>query len=265
MAGEKKSSVQPFIFRVRDGYYIRAAYPAPAEHRHFAAHLMFALEPPLTALVAGQRITAAGLAIGSAVPHTLLSREPALVVFIDELTPLCCCMKHHLLQGAAWRTLDETAVKTVTAQWQQVRTPEQAEEAAAATCRTLGLEAAHPPAVDARVLAAADYMKKAANLETVTIQEVAGAVHLSPSRLTHLFRQETGISPHLYLSNLKLERAFYLLEDGRSLTNVCMAAGFATPSHMADTSRELYGMPMTTVKQIFLTGLGRDRTADGQK
>ena len=73
-----------------------------------------------------------------------------------------------------------------------------------------------------------------------------------------LFRRDTGISPHLYLANLKLERAFYLLETGRSLTQVCMDAGFATPSHMADTSRKLYGMSMTEVKQIFLTGLGQN-------
>ena len=28
---------EPFIFHVRDYYYIRASYPSPAEHRHFAA------------------------------------------------------------------------------------------------------------------------------------------------------------------------------------------------------------------------------------
>ena len=50
----------------------------------------------------------------------------------------------------------------------------------------------------------------------------------------------------------------YLLETGRSLTQVCMDAGFATPAHMADTSRKLYGMSMTEVKQIFLTGLGQN-------
>ena len=61
-------------------------------------------------------------------------------------------------------------------------------------------------------------------LEAVTIQEVAQAVHLSPSRLTHLFHQETGISPRLYLANLKLERAFYRMQEGMTLTEACMAA-----------------------------------------
>ena len=72
-------------------------------------------------------------------------------------------------------------------------------------------------------------MKATPALEQLTIREVARAVHLSPSRLTHLFRRDTGISPHLYLANLKLERAFYLLETGRSLTQVCMDAALPLP------------------------------------
>ena len=183
--------MEPFIFRVRDCYYIRASYPSPAEHRHFAAHLVFAMERPFTALVDGKSVETVGIAIGSDVPHTILSVDPALVVFIDELTPMSRCVKHTLLQGAPWRALDASVSSRVGKRWGEVRT-------------------------------------------------------------------ETGISPSLYLANLKLERAFYLLDTGRSLTQVCMDAGFATPSHMADTSRKLYGMSMTEVKQIFLTGLGQN-------
>ena len=91
---------EPFIFRVRDCYYIRASYPSPAEHRHFAAHLVFAVERPFTALVDGASVETAGIAIGSDVPHTILSEAPTLVVFIDELTPMSRCVKHTLLRGA---------------------------------------------------------------------------------------------------------------------------------------------------------------------
>ena len=86
--------MEPFIFRVRDCYYIRASYPSPAEHRHFAAHLVFAMERPFTALVDGKSVETVGIAIGSDVPHTILSVDPALVVFIDELTPMSRCVKH---------------------------------------------------------------------------------------------------------------------------------------------------------------------------
>ena len=250
--------MEPFIFRIRDCYYIQASYPAPAEHRHFAAHLVFALGRPFTALVDGAPVETAGIVIGSDIPHTILSETPALVVFIDELTPMSRCVKHTLLQGAPWRMLDTAVSAKVGNRWRNVRMEADAAVAAAETERLLGLQAERASAEDSRVLEAAAYMKSAPALEQLTIRDIARAVHLSPSRLTHLFRRDTGISPSLYLANLKLERAFYLLDTGRSLTQVCMDAGFATPSHMADTSRKLYGMSMTEVKQIFLTGLGQN-------
>ena len=104
---------EPFIFRVSDCYYIQASYPSPAEHRHFAAHLVFAMERPFTALVNGVSVEAAGIAIGSDVPHTILSEAPTLVVFIDELTPMSRCVKHTLLRGAPWRTLDTSVSSEV--------------------------------------------------------------------------------------------------------------------------------------------------------
>ena len=110
---------EPFIFRVSDCYYIQASYPSPAEHRHFAAHLVFAMERPFTALVNGVSVEAAGIAIGSDVPHTILSEAPTLVVFIDELTPMSRCVKHTLLRGAPWRTLDTSVSSEVGERWRE--------------------------------------------------------------------------------------------------------------------------------------------------
>ena len=131
--------MEPFIFRVRDCYYIRAGYPSPAEHRHFAAHLVFAMERPFTALVDGKSVETVGIAIGSDVPHTILSVDPALVVFIDELTPMSRCVKHTLLQGAPWRALDASVSSRVGKRWGEVRTETDAATAAAETERLLGL------------------------------------------------------------------------------------------------------------------------------
>ena len=186
---------EPFIFRVSDCYYIQASYPSPAEHRHFAAHLVFAMERPFTALVNGVSVEAAGIAIGSDVPHTILSEAPTLVVFIDELTPMSRCVKHTLLRGAPWRTLDTSVSSEVGERWRDVRTEADAAAAAAETERLLGLQEQRTSAEDPRILEAAAYMKATPALEQLTIQEVAQAVHLSPSRLTHLFRRDMGISP----------------------------------------------------------------------
>ena len=111
-----------------------------------------------------------------------------------------------------------------------------------------------PVTEDSRILEAADYIRQAQNLESLTVQEIARAICLSESRLSHLFKQEAGISLHLYLANMKLERAFYLIPTGKPMTDICMEAGFSSPSHMSDISRKLYGLSMTQVKKLFFDG-----------
>lgn len=234
----------PFVFCIQDCYYIRAAYQNPRPHRHFAAHVLIGLDGPFITEIDGKHMQATGIAIASNVVHTVRTDADLLVIFIDELTPMARFVKYVLLQGMSCRSLGKETAAAVSGLWQNVRTEE-----------------------DSRVLAAAAYMKRAQALEAVTIQEVAQAVHLSPSRLTHLFHQETGISPRLYLANLKLERAFYRMQEGMTLTEACMAAGFATPSHMADTSQNLLGLSMSYVKEIVSGSYDTldHKTADRQK
>ena len=275
----------PFVFCIQDCYYIRAAYQNPRPHRHFAAHVLIGLDGPFITEIDGKHMQATGIAIASNVVHTVRTDADLLVIFIDELTPMARFVKYVLLQGMSCRSLGKETAAAVSGLWQNVRTEEEAVRAAKGTGNLLGLEKLVPPEEDSRVLAAAAYMKRAQALEAervlaaaaymkraqaleaVTIQEVAQAVHLSPSRLTHLFHQETGISPRLYLANLKLERAFYRMQEGMTLTEACMAAGFATPSHMADTSQNLLGLSMSYVKEIVSGSYDTldHKTADRQK
>lgn len=257
----------PFVFCIQDCYYIRAAYQNPHPHRHFAAHVLIGLDGPFITEIDGKHMQATGIAIASNVVHTVRTDADLLVIFIDELTPMARFVKYVLLQGMSCRSLGKETAAAVSGLWQNVRTEEEAVRAAKGTGNLLGLEKLVPPEEDSRVLAAAAYMKRAQALEAVTIQEVAQAVHLSPSRLTHLFHQETGISPRLYLANLKLERAFYRMQEGMTLTEACMAAGFATPSHMADTSQNLLGLSMSYVKEIVSGSYDTldHKTADRQK
>lgn len=175
------------------------------------------MERPFTALVNGVSVEAAGIAIGSDVPHTVLSEAPTLVVFIDELTPMSRCVKHTLLRGAPGGHGYVCFLR--------------GRGAVAGCAHGGGCGRRRCRNRAAARIAGATYLcggsadtgggrlhESNPALEQLTIREVARAVHLSPSRLTHLFRRDTGISPHLYLANLKLERAFYLLETGRSLT-----------------------------------------------
>ena len=186
---------EPFIFRVSDCYYIQASYPSPAEHRHFAAHLVFAMERPFTALVNGVSVEAAGIAIGSDVPHTILSEAPTLVVFIDELTPMSRCVKHTLLRGAPGGHWIRLFSSEVGERWRDVRTEADAAAAAAETERLLGLQGATYLCGGSADTGGGRLHESNPRPGAADHPGSGPGRHLSPSRLTHLVPAGYGISP----------------------------------------------------------------------
>jgi transcriptional regulator GlxA family with amidase domain len=65
--------------------------------------------------------------------------------------------------------------------------------------------------MDPRIARIVELMERGLH-ERLSVARLAAHVHLSPSRCAQLFRQDTGVSPHQYLHELRLERARTLLE-----------------------------------------------------
>lgn len=86
----------------------------------------------------------------------------------------------------------------------------------------------------------------------VSAAELAAAVGLSESRFLHLFRQEIGSSLRRYRLWSRLMRAGAQVAAGENLTTAAAAAGFASPSHLADRFKTTFGLSAT---QLFATGL----------
>jgi AraC family transcriptional regulator, arabinose operon regulatory protein len=86
---------------------------------------------------------------------------------------------------------------------------------------------------DQRIRRAMDYLER--NLSRkVTLAEVADAVGLSPSRLAHLFREQSGQTPQRYLEGLRMQRATELLQrTGFSIKQIADAVGFESPFYFS--------------------------------
>lgn len=67
--------------------------------------------------------------------------------------------------------------------------------------------------------------------EDVSLQELAAVVNLSPFHLARVFRQEVGLSPHVYQTKLRLARAKTLLRHGYDVGYVAHETGFFDQSH----------------------------------
>ena len=68
--------------------------------------------------------------------------------------------------------------------------------------------------------------------EDLSLAELAAVVQLSSYHFAHLFKQSTGISPHRYHIQCRVERAKQLLLKGLAIAEVAQAVGFASQGHL---------------------------------
>jgi len=78
----------------------------------------------------------------------------------------------------------------------------------------------------------------------VDLNALANSVNLSVSRLRHLFKDETGLTPAQYLKRLRLERARELMEESfLRLKEVMPQVGINDESHFVRDFKKKHGLP----------------------
>ncbi|HZZ12136.1 MAG TPA: AraC family transcriptional regulator [Paraburkholderia sp.] len=95
---------------------------------------------------------------------------------------------------------------------------------------------------DARIIAMKERLT--GNLaESVTLAEVAEAAGLSAFHAARLFNQATGLPPHAWRNQVRLQRALAPLRAGVSVADVAAASGFTDQSHFTRHFRRMFGAP----------------------
>ena len=81
-------------------------------------------------------------------------------------------------------------------------------------------------------------------------QALAASLNLSPSRLRHLFKDETGMTPAQFLKRLRLEGARELLEGSfLRLKDVMPQVGITDESHFVRDFKKAHGLPPIKYRQ----------------
>jgi AraC family transcriptional regulator len=86
--------------------------------------------------------------------------------------------------------------------------------------------------------------------EPLSLASASAGVHLSPSRLRHLFVEQTGLAFKTYLLWLRLVSAVAFYSEGKSLTEAAHAAGFSDSAHFSRIFRRTFGLPATTLTRL---------------
>ncbi|CAD6514650.1 HTH-type transcriptional activator RhaS [Paraburkholderia kirstenboschensis] len=84
----------------------------------------------------------------------------------------------------------------------------------------------------------------------VGLDELASIAGIDRFRLTRLFQQAFGTSPHAYLVRLRLRAARRLLANGRTPVEVAAEVGFADQSHLGRWFRRAYRMTPAAYRRM---------------
>ncbi|SFB61537.1 AraC-type DNA-binding protein [Rhizobium sp. NFR07] len=76
----------------------------------------------------------------------------------------------------------------------------------------------------------------------LSLRELAAIGGISQFQLVRGFSKVTGLTPHAYLVQRRLQLARRMIADGAALTNAALASGFADQSHMTRLFTRTYGI-----------------------
>lgn len=108
----------------------------------------------------------------------------------------------------------------------------------------------HLAPYDERVTKIVEYIRANYFEQNITPQTFADIVFLSPSRLSSIFKHQTGSSLSKYLLWTRLRQAIYLTlsEKERSLTEIAYDTGFYDLPQFNKYMYEMFGMPPKALK-----------------
>lgn len=221
-------------------------------HAHHAIQITIALSGDLTLDCAGTRWRGPALAVDADARHRFEARGLLAFVFVEPESRTGRALRRALFQEAPLVALDPARMRAAAAALRDTF--------AAPLERTALLETgygivdaivpgAEAPLPDPRILRmiahAADHLD-----EPLTLAGAAAGIPLSPSRLRHLFVEQTGLAFKTYVLWLRLFRAVQGYSEGLSLTEAAHAAGFADSAHFSRAFKRTFGLPATTLTRF---------------
>jgi two-component system response regulator YesN len=86
--------------------------------------------------------------------------------------------------------------------------------------------------------------------KSITLEDVAREINVSPQYFSKLFKEETGKNFIDYLTNVRISAAKKLLSQGRlSIKEICYHIGYSDPNYFSRIFKKVVGVPPTEYKE----------------
>ena len=102
--------------------------------------------------------------------------------------------------------------------------------------------------MDSRVVKCIQHIKQS-DLGKIYIDQMAELVYLSSSRLSHLFKEETGLTVRQFVLHRKLVKSLQAMYEQHNFTESSFMGGFSDQPHFTKTFKKTFGIKPSTSRK----------------
>lgn len=233
------------------GYFMYIGRGADTKvHAHHAIQIAIALETPIEVIGKNAQRVYQAVIINSDVPHECRTfGGPFLLINIDPETSIGTALKREYLIKTGIAELPLAAIDNYPGQLKVMLGENNPADDIFQLTNELLTSIAHkhtPQPLDERIAQVLALLRQPEQ-ESASIKDLAGAVHISPGRLIHLFTQQVGIPVRKYILWSKLMTAVKKLDKHANFTHVALDGGFADAPHFNRTFKRMFGLSPTAL------------------
>lgn len=246
------------IYWDRDKISILTDQIEAIEHKHYAMQLFLSIDKPLNLYVSGKLVMGKCVIINCNVNHIFSTGNQLHFSIIIEPASNIARQLEMRMNGSEFDILDDLGIEKIQNAVSDLAYCKKDDEMKhyQYLIDTLydNLKLNRKVKVyDDRIREVLDYTEKC-DCSVHTISFFADMVSLSPSRLSHLFREQVGMPLKSYIQFHQMQKAFFALLNGKNITEAAMIANFDSPSHFAAATNRMMGMPasLSSKNSVFL-------------
>ncbi|MBU3144232.1 helix-turn-helix transcriptional regulator [Clostridium sp. CF012] len=215
------------------------------KHSHLMLQISISIRHEFSISIGEKQFYCKGIILSSNTDHTFYSNQDAQIFFlIDSSSIIAKQLNQKYLRGQSYYVIDDESINLIQYILQRcypILDKEHYLKFYTQLFQILQISTDAYTVMDERIISLLSRIKNCTNTEH-SIEEMAKSLFLSKSRLSHLFKKETGMRLCSYLVLHKLQKAMLYVFSNKNKTEAAVMAGFDSPSHFAAVCKKTLGM-----------------------
>jgi AraC-like DNA-binding protein len=218
-------------------------------HAHHAIQITLSLEGRFELRTAAESLSGPAVAVAADAAHIFQASGRVAFLFVEPESRDGLAIASSLFSKGSLASIDEGRIAGPLAALRAYPGGRGSELADIGKAIVSTLAAAgQPPPLDPRVVKMIAFASSHIEEEVISLADAIEDIGLSPSRLRHLFVEQTGLPFKTWLLWRRITKAVEAYAAGANLTEAAFAAGFADSAHFSRTFRRHFGLPAAALR-----------------